>query len=307
MSSDSLKTKSAHFINRLLHGIKPNDKGELADMIKDASDRDIIDDDTESMLSGVFEISKRRLCDIMIPRSQMITIDSNSSIEDAVKIIAKHGHSRYPVICEDKDHIIGILLAKDLLPYAISSEKNKPTVDKLVHPLVIVPEFKRVDSMLKEFQENRFHMAVVVDEFGGVCGLVTIEDILEIIVGDIGDEYDDEEDTLTDDIIKSADDEQFMSFGPQFHLPEHPVRDMGEFGVAGRKVAADQYGVASDLFEEPFAGKAGGHQRVQVKYDAFIETVLRDPAVEQAAFDKDDIPLFGEKFLFADRHEEFAF
>ncbi|WP_286035616.1 HlyC/CorC family transporter [Succinatimonas hippei] len=206
MSSDSLKTKSAHFINRLLHGIKPNDKGELADMIKDASDRDIIDDDTESMLSGVFEISKRRLCDIMIPRSQMITIDSNSSIEDAVKIIAKHGHSRYPVICEDKDHIIGILLAKDLLPYAINSEKNKPTVDKLVHPLVIVPEFKRVDSMLKEFQENRFHMAVVVDEFGGVCGLVTIEDILEIIVGDIGDEYDDEEDTLTDDIIKSADD-----------------------------------------------------------------------------------------------------
>lgn len=206
MSSDSLKTKSAHFINRLLHGIKPNDKGELADMIKDASDRDIIDDDTESMLSGVFEISKRRLCDIMIPRSQMITIDSNSSIEDAVKIIAEHGHSRYPVICEDKDHIIGILLAKDLLPYAISSEKNKPTVDKLVHPLVIVPEFKRVDSMLKEFQENRFHMAVVVDEFGGVCGLVTIEDILEIIVGDIGDEYDDEEDTLTDDIIKSADD-----------------------------------------------------------------------------------------------------
>lgn len=206
MSSDSLKTKSAHFINRLLHGIKPNDKGELADMIKDASDRDIIDDDTESMLSGVFEISKRRLCDIMIPRSQMITIDSNSSIEDAVKIIAEHGHSRYPVICEDKDHIIGILLAKDLLPYAISSEKNKPTVDKLVHPLVIVPEFKRVDSMLKEFQENRFHMAVVVDEFGGVCGLVTIEDILEIIVGDIGDEYDDEEDTLNDDIIKSADD-----------------------------------------------------------------------------------------------------
>ena len=98
------------------------------------------------------------------------------------------------------------MLAKDLLPYAISSEKNKPTVDKLVHPLVIVPEFKRGDSMLKEFQENRFHMAVVVDEFGGVCGLVTIEDILEIIVGDIGDEYDDEEDTLTDDIIKSADD-----------------------------------------------------------------------------------------------------
>ena len=125
MSSDSLKTKSAHFINRLLHGIKPNDKGELADMIKDASDRDIIDDDTESMISGVFEISKRRLCDIMIPRSQMITIDSNCSIEDAVKIIAKYRHSRYPVICEDKDHIIGILLAKDI--------DSSGVIDPLVH------------------------------------------------------------------------------------------------------------------------------------------------------------------------------
>ena len=111
---------------------------------------------------------------------------------------------------------------------------------------------------------------------------------------------------IPEKFIKSADDEQFMSFGPQFHLSEHAVRDMGEFGVAGRKVAADQDGVAPDLFEEPFAGKAGGHQRVQVKDDAFVETVLRDPAVEQPAFDKDDIPLFGEEFLFADRHEESA-
>ena len=205
MSSDSLKTKSAYFINRLIHGIKPSDKGELADMIKDASDRDIIDEDTESMLSGVFEISKRRLCDIMIPRSQMITIDSKSTIEEAVAIIAKYRHSRYPVTFEDKDHIIGILLAKDLLPYTTGLIPNPPSIAKLLHPLVVVPEFKRVDSMLKEFQANRFHMAVVIDEFGGICGLVTIEDILEIIVGDIGDEYDHDENNSTDDIIKSAD------------------------------------------------------------------------------------------------------
>ena len=173
-------------LKRLWHGMRPNTRSELAEMIKDAGERDIIDENTEDMIRGVFDITTQRIADIMIPRSQMITIDSNCSIEDAVKIIAKYRHSRYPVICEDKDHIIGILLAKDLLPYAISSDENKPTVDKLVHPLVIVPEFKRVDSMLREFQENRFHMAVVVDEFGGVCGLVTIEDILELIVGDIG-------------------------------------------------------------------------------------------------------------------------
>lgn len=178
-----------NFLFRILHGLKPNNKKELEDVISEAQERDVIDENTEDMLKGVFDVSRLRVSDIMIPRPSMITIKKDSTLENAVAIISKYGHSRYPVTCEDKDHIVGILMAKDLLPYALSGETNKD-LTKILRPAVIVPESKRVDSMLKEFQSKRNHLAVVVDEFGSVCGLVTIEDVLELIVGDIGDEYD---------------------------------------------------------------------------------------------------------------------
>lgn len=181
--------KHEHLFARFLSALKPKDKNELADVIHEASEREIIDETTEDMIHGVFDITRLRVSDVMIPRSDIVTINIQSSLIDAVKIIDKYGHSRYPVISEDKDHIAGILMAKDLLPYACGLKKLDGGIKALLRKAMIVPESKHVDALLEEFQARRFHIAIVVDEFGGVCGLVTIEDIIELIVGDIEDEY----------------------------------------------------------------------------------------------------------------------
>ncbi len=190
------------FFKRLLSGLKPNSKNELAEVIKEARESDIINEDTEDMIKGVFDVSRLRISDIMIPRSKMTTIDKEATLKEAINIIATSGHSRYPVISRDKDHIEGILLAKDLLPFVLTHELESKIDESLFREAVIVPESKRVDTMLKDFRTKRNHLAVTVDEFGGVCGLVTIEDILELIVGDIGDEYDVKEEK-TNSIVKS--------------------------------------------------------------------------------------------------------
>jgi magnesium and cobalt transporter len=138
------------------------------------------------------EVSEMRVREIMIPRAQMRTIEIDQSVEEFLPILLESAHSRFPVINEDKDHIEGILLAKDLLEYAFIPGKEFE-LKNILRPAVIVPESKRVDVLLKEFQQKRYHMAIVVDEYGGVSGLVTIEDILELIVGEIEDEHDVEE------------------------------------------------------------------------------------------------------------------
>lgn len=178
-------------LGQLFQG-EPKDRQELVDVFRDSEQNDLIDHDTRDMLEGVMQISEMRIRDIMIPRSQMVTIERSQPLEQIIAIINDAQHSRYPVISDDKDHVEGILLAKDLLRYLIP-DSEPFDIDKVIRPAVVVPESKRVDRLLKEFQEERYHMAIVVDEFGGVSGVVTIEDILEEIVGDIEDEYDDEE------------------------------------------------------------------------------------------------------------------
>ncbi|PMH37479.1 magnesium/cobalt efflux protein [Vibrio sp. 10N.286.49.B3] len=168
------------------------DRQELVDVIRDSEVNDLIDHDTRDMLEGVMEISEMRVRDIMLPRSQMVTIERTDDLDTLIALITDAQHSRYPVISEDKDHVEGILLAKDLLKY-LGSGSEEFDIEEVIRPIVVVPESKRVDRLLKEFQEERYHMAIVVDEFGGVSGLVTIEDILEEIVGEIEDEFDDEE------------------------------------------------------------------------------------------------------------------
>ncbi|ANS84711.1 CNNM family magnesium/cobalt transport protein CorC [Vibrio scophthalmi] len=168
------------------------DRQELVDVIRDSEENDLIDHDTRDMLEGVMEIAEMRVRDIMIPRSQMVTVERTDDLDALVALITDAQHSRYPVISEDKDHVEGILLAKDLLKY-LGSDSAEFNIEQVIRPAVVVPESKRVDRLLKEFREERYHMAIVVDEFGGVSGLVTIEDILEEIVGDIEDEFDDEE------------------------------------------------------------------------------------------------------------------
>lgn len=183
-----------NWLEKLSHMFQgePKDRHDLVEVIQDAEERDVIDQDTKTMIEGVLEVSELRVRDIMIPRTQMITIRRDQPVTSFLPLIIKSAHSRFPVINEDKDHVDGILLAKDLLPYGFGVNSEPFEFDKVLRPAVVVPESKRVDRLLKEFQQQRYHMAIVVDEFGSVSGLVTIEDILELIVGEIEDEYDDE-------------------------------------------------------------------------------------------------------------------
>ncbi|QCZ93943.1 CNNM family magnesium/cobalt transport protein CorC [Salinimonas iocasae] len=177
---------------------EPKSKEDLVEVITEAEQREVIDPQTREMIEGVIGVNDMRVRDIMIPRTQMTTIDIDQKVEEFLPIMLESAHSRFPVISEDKDHIEGILLAKDLLAYMFNSEQEF-SLKAVIRQAVIVPESKRVDVLLKEFRQQRYHMAIVVDEYGGVSGLVTIEDILELIVGEIEDEYDTEEDG-TDDI-----------------------------------------------------------------------------------------------------------
>mgnify|MGYP000633928299 FL=1 len=182
------------FFNKILQAFtgEPKNKDELFDVLNDAEDRELIKPETKLMIEGVLEVSDMRVRDIMIPRSQMVTLDINIPLKDAIPLIVESGHSRFPVVNEDIDHIEGILLAKDLLAYAFNKEEQPCTFNEVIRPAIIVPESKKVEPLLKEFRSQRYHMAIVVDEYGGVSGVVTIEDILELIVGEIEDETDDE-------------------------------------------------------------------------------------------------------------------
>lgn len=171
---------------------EPKNKEQLVDVLNDAEDRELINPEIKQMIKGVLEVSDMRVRDIMIPRSQMVTLDINDPIEKSLPIIVESGHSRFPVINEDIDHIEGILLAKDLLSFGFNQSDEKFALSQVIRPAIVVPESKKVDPLLKEFRQQRYHMAIVVDEYGGVSGVVTIEDILELIVGEIEDETDDE-------------------------------------------------------------------------------------------------------------------
>ena len=183
------------FLKSLFSGLfqqEPKNREALVEVIRDSAENELIDSDTKEMIEGVMEISELRVRDIMIPRPQIVFIDTDQTLDACLDIIIESAHSRFPVIRDGKDTIEGILLAKDLLKY-LRSDSEPFTMEEILRPAVIVPESKRVDRMLKEFRSERFHMAIVVDEFGAVSGLVTIEDILEQIVGDIEDEFDEEE------------------------------------------------------------------------------------------------------------------
>lgn len=183
-------------VSQLFQGELQN-RDDLVEVIHEANQRDLIDQSTRDMITGVLDVSTLRVRDITIPRSQMITLENSLSLNEIVNTIISSAHSRFPVINEDKDHIEGILLAKDLLQFGFDSQQ-KFDLKKVLRPAVVVPESKRIDKLLKEFRSKRYHMAIVVDEFGGVSGLVTIEDILERIVGEIEDEFDNSDDEQED-------------------------------------------------------------------------------------------------------------
>ncbi|MFT5163900.1 MAG: magnesium and cobalt transporter [Alteromonadaceae bacterium] len=208
-----------------LFQVEPRNRDNLVDVIQDAEDRDLIDPQTKEMIEGVLDVAEMRVREIMIPRAQMVTIDLSQSVEEFLPIMLKKSHSRFPVINEDKDHVEGILLAKDLIPYAFGHTKKAFLLQNVIREAIVVPESKRVDRLLREFRQQRYHMAIVVDEYGGVSGLVTIEDILEQIVGDIIDETDDT-DAIPDDI---------RQVGKHIYTLQAltPVDDFNEYFTAG--------------------------------------------------------------------------
>ncbi|AAM67971.1 CNNM family magnesium/cobalt transport protein CorC [Buchnera aphidicola] len=178
-------------LNQIFHD-EPKNREELLVLIRDSEQNELIDQDTCDMLEGVMHIAKKRIKDIMIPRTQMITLKLNYNLNKCLDIIIESAHSRFPVMSRDQNYVEGFLIAKDLLPF-MKHPEDAFCIKNILRSAVVVPESKSVDTMLKEFRLKRSHMAIVIDEFGAVSGLVTIEDILELIVGEIQDEYDDEE------------------------------------------------------------------------------------------------------------------
>jgi hemolysin (HlyC) family protein len=177
---------------------EPATRDELLHVLREAAERALIDRDSLDMIEGVFQVSEMKVREIMVPRSQMEVVDKNAPPENYLPMVIESGHSRFPVVDGDKDKVIGILLAKELLRY-FQLDKRKRAQFRLLEtlrPAVFVPESKRLNVLLRDFKANRNHMAIVVDEYGGVAGLVTIEDVLEQIVGEIADEYDIDEGTM---------------------------------------------------------------------------------------------------------------
>lgn len=171
----------------------PQDRGELIDVLKEAEKESLINPDLLSMMEGVIQISELQARDILIARPQMVVVNDEMTVEQLLQTVVESGHSRFPVIGDNRDDIEGIILAKDLMHYTAQSilgKQQKFALKDFLRPAVIIPESKRLDMLLKEFRTNRNHMAIVVDEYGSVVGVVTIEDVLEQIVGDIEDEYD---------------------------------------------------------------------------------------------------------------------
>jgi len=178
---------------------EPEDREQLIELLHSAYEKNLLDADALAMIEGVLQVSEMQVRDIMIPRSQMDVIDITDAPEKFIPFVIETAHSRFPVIDENKDDIVGILLAKDLLRYYAGEDFN---VRDMLRPAVFIPEAKRLNVLLKEFRSNRNHIALVVDEYGGVAGMVTIEDVLEQIVGDIEDEYDFDE--TEDNIIRDS-------------------------------------------------------------------------------------------------------
>ena len=173
---------------------EPQNRNELVSVLREAAERGLVEPDALGMLEGVLEVGDLQVRDIMIPRAQMVFVRRDDPFSKLLPVVVESGHSRFPVMDDDRDDIVGILLAKDLLRLFANESLERFDIREFMRPVVFVPESKRLNVLLKEFRHNRNHMALVVDEYGGVSGLVTIEDVIEQIVGDIDDEFDVEDD-----------------------------------------------------------------------------------------------------------------
>jgi magnesium and cobalt transporter len=221
-------------ITQTLSG-EPHDRAQLVELLREASERGLLDADALQMLEGVLEVADLQVRDIMVPRVQMVFVRRNDPPAIILPAVIESGHSRFPVMDDDRDNIVGILLAKDLLRLCMAESSARFDIREYMRPAVFVPESKRLNVLLKEFRRNRNHMALVVDEYGGVCGLVTIEDVIEQIVGEIDDEFDVEDDQN----IRKEGERQFTVRG---------VTRLAEFNeYFGTQLAADEFDTVAGL------------------------------------------------------------
>src|SRR5580704_5320120 len=191
---------TGRWLKRLTQGLaEPQDREELVGILRVAAARGLLDADALTMLEGVLEVGDLQVRDIMVPRTQMAFVRRNQPAPQILSLVVESGHSRFPVMDEDRDDIVGILLAKDLLRFTSVPAGERFDIREYMRPAVFVPESKRLNVLLKEFRHSRNHMAIVVDEYGGVSGLCTIEDVIEQIVGEIDDEFDVEDDNIRRD------------------------------------------------------------------------------------------------------------
>ncbi len=240
-SSTNGSNYSKSWLERLgqaLSGGDPQDRDALMEMLRHSHERGLLDSDGLAMIEGVLHVSELQARDIMIPRSQVAVLHRTDDVWALLPTIIESGHSRFPVTGDNRDDVIGILIAKDLLRYLTPESQREFNLRELLRPSLFIPESKRLDALLKLFQESRNHMAVVVDEYGGLAGIVTIEDVMEQIVGEIDDEHDIEEDSW---VLSAAEDGRTVvkALTPIEDFNEHFGTDFGdeEFDTIGGLVA----------------------------------------------------------------------
>ena len=239
----------------------PRDRDELITLLKETCEHGIIDADALAMMEGAIEVSETQVRDAMIPRSQMIVVHNDADLDEFLPQILESGHSRFPVVGEDKDEVVGILLAKDLLPH-LASGGEQFDLAETIRTAVVIPESKRLNLLLRDFRSSRNHMAIVVDEYGGVSGLITIEDVLEEIVGEIDDEYDEEEEAL----IVPLDENRYQV---QALTPIDDLNDMFDSDLSD-----DDYGTVGGLLLAEF-GRVPEHGDTVVLEDSFEFRVIK--------------------------------
>jgi len=259
MESDSSPKSS--LLERISHWLmrEPEDREQLIELLHGAYENSLMDADALAMIEGVLQVSEMRVGEIMIPRAQMDIVDINDAPEVFIPYVIETAHSRFPVIDKDRDDVIGILLAKDLLRHYAESDSD---IRGMLRPAVFIPESKRLNVLLKEFRSNRNHIAIVVDEYGGVAGLVTIEDVLEQIVGDIEDEYDFDE--TEDNIIRENEGVFRVKAGTE-------IEDFNQ--TLGAHFSDEEFDTVGGLVVSRF-----GHlpkRGESVKFDGFLFNILR--------------------------------
>ncbi|GAA5316278.1 MAG: HlyC/CorC family transporter [Candidatus Pelagadaptatus aseana] len=213
------------WLDRVLNAFsgEPKSREELLEVIQEAAAKNLVDPESLEIIQGAIDVENRQVREIQIPRSQMVVVNLDDTLQDLLPKVINSGHSRFPVIGESTDDVRGILLAKDLLPLILNGADDF-SLENIIRSATIIPESKRLNILLREFRENRYHMAMVIDEYGGISGLVTIEDILEEIVGEIEDETDDDDDSA---LIRKVSDRDYIVRALT------PVEDFNEYFNAG--------------------------------------------------------------------------